>query len=176
MYYGIRTNHVIFSHWAEIFFWAFQTSWTTKWPITYVFIDFFSFLGFSQFLRWNPDHFQIEIYGFYGMNGPFWDYFIKGCAVQKCVFFEISYFIILWDLVHFGGEVQTTSRSNFYGFYGVNGPFWDYFTKGCAVQKCVFLRYRTFLSFYWTLSIFRGEIETSSKSNFYSFYGVNGPF
>ena len=48
--------------------------------------------------------------------------------------------------------------------------------KGLICKSVYFLRYPTFLSFYWTWSIFRGEIQTTPKSNFYSFYGVNGPF
>ena len=35
-------------------------------------------------------------------------------------------------------DFQTSSNSNFYCFYGVNGLFLDYFIKGCAVRKCVF--------------------------------------
>jgi len=32
-------------------------------------------------------------------------------------------FSVFWDLAIFWGENQTTSKSNFYGFYGINGPF-----------------------------------------------------
>ena len=32
-------------------------------------------------------------------------------------------FSIFWDLANFWGEIQTTSKSNSYGFYEVNGPF-----------------------------------------------------
>ena len=35
-YYGIRTSYVVFSYWAETFFRAFHTSWTTKWPIAHI--------------------------------------------------------------------------------------------------------------------------------------------
>ena len=41
-----------------------------------------------------------------------------------CIFWDIAlFFIVLLDFVHFGGDIQTTSKSNFYGSYGVNGPF-----------------------------------------------------
>ena len=41
-----------------------------------------------------------------------------------------------WDLVNFWGEIQTTSKSNLYGFSTLNGLLLDYFIKGCTVQKC----------------------------------------
>ena len=53
------------------------------------YFTFSSFYGTSHFFRWNSDHFQIDFLCFYGINGPFWDYFIKGCTVQNWVLLEI---------------------------------------------------------------------------------------
>ena len=39
--------------------------------------------------------FKSNFYGFYGLNGPFYDYFIKVCAVQKCLFPEIYHFFVV---------------------------------------------------------------------------------
>ena len=41
------------------------------------------------------------------------------------LFFFRFYWIFLhfWDLANFWGEIQTTSKSKSYGFYGLNGPF-----------------------------------------------------
>ena len=36
--------------------------------------------------------------GFYGIKSPFYDYFYKGCSVQKCIFFKISHSIMIWNL------------------------------------------------------------------------------
>ena len=50
----------------------------------------------------------------------------------------LIFFGFKWDLANFLGEIQTTSKSKFYGFYEVSGPILDYFIKGCTVQKLIF--------------------------------------
>ena len=52
------------------------------------------------------------------------------CAEMYTFLMRRTFFIILWDLVNFLGEIQTTSKSISYGFYGVNGPFEDFFING----------------------------------------------
>ena len=47
------------------------------------------------------------------------------------------------DLASFLGEIHTTSKSNFYGLCGLNGPFLDYFIMGRIVQKCVLFEVST---------------------------------
>ena len=72
------------SGWFFVFFFEFS--------IFTVFIDFFSFLGLSQFLRWNLDHFQIEFLWFLWGKWTILRLLLKGvqCAVQKRVFLDIA--------------------------------------------------------------------------------------
>merc|ERR1719376_898229 len=73
---------------------------------------------------------------------------MKGCTVQKYVLFEIlHFFIILWDLVKFSGEIQTTSKSNFYAFYSRT-----ILLRGAYCKNEYFLRYCTYLL--WDLASF----------------------
>ena len=48
-------------------------------------------------------------------------------------------------------------------------------TRGTHCKNEYVLKYCTYLAFYETAD-FGGEIQTASKSNFHSVYGVNGPF
>ena len=117
--YGLRTNYVIFSDWAETFFWAFQTSWTTKRPITHKSV----FLWFCHFVILSfCDCFVsvMLVVSFLCLNifqsAPnLVQMFLS--AIPRDRFF--SNFKFLRFLLTF--SVFGTSKLNFYGFYGVNG-------------------------------------------------------
>jgi len=109
----------------KLFFWAFQTSWTPKWPITYVSV-----------IMWFCDRFVcvtliviISISKYLPISTKFGTN-IHQCSTSGCFFFSIykfSQFLltfsVFWDSQFFLGEIQTTSKSIFYGFYWVNWPF-----------------------------------------------------
>ena len=58
---------------------------------------FFVFFGLIQFLRWNTDHVQIDFLWVLWVEWPILRlfYFVRRCAVNNCVFFEISHFFMV---------------------------------------------------------------------------------
>ena len=97
--------------------------------------------------------------------------------MRKCVLFEISHcFMVLLVLGQFLDGKSVTRPNVIFVFsleYLAHSK--TILLRGVLYNNVYFLKYCTFLWFCRTLPIFWGVIQTSSKSNFYGSYGLNGP-
>jgi len=127
-YYVIRPIYVICSDWAEIFFLAVSCLPNNEMTnnlcvchsVILSFCDSVTDSVVSSFLYLNMFQSAPNLVHTF-LNAIPRDGFLFFSNFQFLRF--LSTFSVFWDLAIFWGENQTTSKSNFYGFYGINGPF-----------------------------------------------------
>ena len=129
---------------------------------------FYHYMGPCKFLRWNSDHFQIKIFCFLWDNLTILRLFNWGENIGKNDnFWDIA---LIYDSKGLSQFFEVKIRLHPNWIFVVSMGWMDHYKttllKGLLCKKVYFLRYRTLLSFYWTLSVFRGENQTTSKSNF----------
>ena len=127
-YVRYSRNNVVFSNWAETFFLGFSDLLKNEMTNNLYVCDC---VILWPFCVCNASCVLISISEYLPMSTKF------GANVPQCntsgyffVFFFSNFkflrflltFSVFWDLAIFWGENQTTSKSNFYGFYGINGP------------------------------------------------------
>ena len=130
----VCTNFGTYVHWNDSSRWFFGSS---------IFFSF-CFCDLSKSLRWNPYNVQIKIVWLLWVDKAFWDHFLRGVLCKTVLF--LRYCTYLWVCMtyqYFRREIQTSPKSNFSGFYGVNGPFSDYLTNIHDVESIYFQRYCT---------------------------------
>ena len=111
------------------------TKMCTFWDITL-------FYNFSQFLRWNSNHFQIELLWFLWGEWTILRLFYWGVYyVKMFIFWDIALISVCIGLSQFI-EVKSRPHLNrmFVFFYAVNGIFQGYFLNAYPVQKCQVFR------------------------------------
>ena len=120
-YHVIRTIYAIFSDWTETFFLGFSDLPNNEMTNTLYVCD-----SVILWLIQLCHHFSVEILS---NQHQFW-YTYSSMQYLEMFFFRIfNYYGFYWLFQFLGlramfwGEIQTTSKSNFYGFYRVNGPF-----------------------------------------------------
>ena len=126
------------------------------------------FLGLRQFLRWNRDHFQLEILWFLWAEWTILRLFYPGVYCAKmCTFWDVALFYHLMGL----GQFLRWNSDNFQSEF-----LWFLLVKWTIIRLIYYGVYCANMCYYWDISVCIGlsqflEVKSTSHPNsFFMFF------
>ena len=147
---------------------------------------FYHFMGLSQFLRWNSDHFQIEFLWFlWGKWTILRLFYLRVCCAKMCIFLDIAlindsvglsqFLVILWPfscvIISISKYLPISTK------FGTHIPQCNQYLGMvfCSFSNFKFLRFLLIFQFFGTKPTFEVRSRPLPNRIFYGFYRVNGP-